>query len=94
MEKTVKARTDAMKYIYLMNQVKPVNLVPGVNMITRQMATEYLEVPADKVSAYCSAHKKEMSEYGTLKLGASDMATYGFNVMSRSKAVVMMRRCN
>lgn len=76
---TAVARNELMKYAYLMNEVKPVNKIPLMDVISLQMAAEYLEMPTESVRTYYANHRKELEKYGTIKLSAKDFESAGYS---------------
>lgn len=76
---TAEARNELMKYAYLMNEVKPVSKIPLMDVISLQMAAEYLEMSTESVRTYYANHRKELEKYGTIKLSAKDFESAGYS---------------
>lgn len=73
-------RTRRMTYSSVMQEVKPIKLLPVLNVATLHMVAEYFETDYVNVSNYYSCHKKELEEYGVVKLTPKDFENSGFAV--------------
>lgn len=71
-------RTNRMKYIDVMDKVKPVKLLPKLDVITIAGAAEYLETDMRFVSNYYAGHLKDIQEYGVAKLFVKDFLDAGY----------------
>lgn len=71
-------RANRMKYIDVMDKVKPVKLLPKLGVITIAGAAEYLETEPTFISSYYAGHLKELQEYGATKLFANDFLNAGY----------------
>lgn len=76
--KAKEIRTNRMKYIDVMDKVKPVKLLPKLGVITIAGAAEYLETEPTFISSYYAGHLKELQEYGATKLFANDFLNAGY----------------
>lgn len=71
-------RANRMKYIDVMDKVKPVKLLPKLDVITIAGAAEYLETDMRFVSNYYAGHLKDIQEYGVSKLSVEDFLGAGY----------------
>ncbi len=71
-------RANRMKYIDIMDKVKPVKLLPKLDVITIAGAAEYLETEPTFISSYYAGHLKELQEYGATKLFTNDFLNAGY----------------
>ena len=71
-------RANRMKYIDVMDKVKPVKLLPKLDVITIAGAAEYLETDMRFVSNYYAGHLKDIQEYGVAKLFVKDFLDAGY----------------
>ena len=76
--KAKEIRASRMKYIDVMDKVKPVKLLPKLDVITIAGAAEYLETEPTFISSYYAGHLKELQEYGATKLFANDFLNAGY----------------
>lgn len=76
--KAKEIRANRMKYIDVMDKVKPVKLLPKLDVITIAGAAEYLETEPTFISSYYAGHLKELQEYGATKLFANDFLNAGY----------------
>ena len=76
--KAKEIRANRMKYIDAMDKVKPVKLLPKLDVITIAGAAEYLETEPTFISSYYAGHLKELQEYGATKLFANDFLNAGY----------------
>lgn len=73
-------RSNKMKYMNVMQEVKPIKLLPILNVATLSMVAEYFETDYANVSRYYREHQSELEEYGIIKLKAEDFANAGYTV--------------
>ena len=71
-------RANRMKYIDVMDKVKPVKLLPKLDVITIAGAAEYLETEPTFISSYYAGHLKDLQEYGATKLFVNDFLNAGY----------------
>lgn len=76
--KAKEIRANRMKYIDVMDKVKPVKLLPKLGVITIAGAAEYLETEPTFISSYYAGHLKELQEYGATKLFTNDFLNAGY----------------
>lgn len=76
--KAKEIRASRMKYIDVMDKVKPVKLLPKLGVITISGAAEYLETEPTFISSYYAGHLKELQEYGATKLFTNDFLNAGY----------------
>lgn len=76
--KAKEIRASRMKYIDVMDKVKPVKFLPKLDVITIAGAAEYLETEPTFISSYYAGHLKELQEYGATKLFANDFLNAGY----------------
>lgn len=76
--KAKEIRASRMKYIDVMDKVKPVKLLPKLDVITIAGAAEYLETEPTFISSYYAGHLKDLQEYGATKLFANDFLNAGY----------------
>lgn len=76
--KAKEIRANRMKYIDVMDKVKPVKLLPKLDVITIAGAAEYLETEPTFISSYYAGHLKELQEYGATKLFTNDFLNAGY----------------
>lgn len=76
--KAKEIRANRMKYIDVMDKVKPVKLLPKLDVITIAGAAEYLETEPTFISSYYAGHLKDLQEYGATKLFANDFLNAGY----------------
>lgn len=87
-------RAQRMKYIHVMNEVKPVPKLPKLDLVTTAMAAEYFEVDASTINSSYSFRKKELEEYGIIKLKVDDFINAGYDVStSEEHHTVKIARC-
>lgn len=73
-------RNKRMEYIGIMDEIKPVKLLPVLDIATLTMVAEYFETEYSVVSGYYSGHQKELEEYGIIKMKTKDFANAGYSV--------------
>lgn len=73
-------RNKRMEYIGIMDEIKPVKLLPMLDIATLTMVAEYFETEYSVVSGYYSGHQKELEEYGIIKMKTKDFANAGYSV--------------
>lgn len=73
-------RNKRMEYIGIMDEIKPVKLLPVLDIATLTMVAEYFETEYSVVSGYYSGHQKELEEYGIIKMKAKDFVNAGYSV--------------
>ncbi len=76
--KAKEIRASRMKYIDVMDKVKPVKFLPKLDVITIAGAAEYLETEPIFVANYYANHLKELQEYGVAKLFTNDFLNVGY----------------
>ena len=76
--KAKEIRANRMQYIDVMDKVKPVKLLPKLDVITIAGAAEYLETEPTFISSYYAGHLKDLQEYGATKLFANDFLNAGY----------------
>lgn len=76
--KAKEIRASRMKYIDVMDKVKPVKFLPKLDVITIAGAAEYLETEPTFISSYYAGHLKDLQEYGATKLFANDFLNAGY----------------
>lgn len=84
-------RSKKMQYMSVMQEVKPLKLLPMLNVATLTMVSEYLETEYSNVSGYYSTHQKELEEYGIIKLKIKNFTDVGYTVdpeMTRGCGIV------
>lgn len=84
-------RNKKMQYMSVMQEVKPLRLLPMLNVATLTMVSEYLETEYSNVSSYYSTHQKELEEYGIIKLKIKNFTDAGYTVdpeMTRGCGIV------
>lgn len=73
-------RSKRMQYIGVMDEIKNLPLLPKLNVATLQMVADYFGVDKSVVSNYYNGHKKELEEYGIIKLQWRDFENAGYDV--------------
>lgn len=73
-------RSKRMQYINVMDDVKKLPLLPKLNVATLQMVADYFGMDKTVVSNYWNTHKKELEEYGIIKLQWNDFENAGYTV--------------
>lgn len=73
-------RTKRMAYSSVMQEIKPIKILPVLNVATLHMVAEYLETDFNNVSVYYNSHKKELEEYGIAKISLKNFENAGYTV--------------
>lgn len=85
MNLTKEHRMDLMKYIDAMEEVKHFDLLPVLNVATRQMLADYFEVPISTLQYYCIKHSDELADFGAIYLYKSNFINAGYRPVFENK---------
>lgn len=87
-------RAKRMAYAHVMEEVKPLTLLPELNVATLSMVADYFETDVSVVSGYYSTHKYELEEYGIIKLTPKDFRNAGYEIKNKTTASYFAEKDN
>lgn len=73
-------RSKRMQYIGVMDEIKELPLLPMINVATLQSVADYFGLDVCTISNYWNIHKRELEEYGIIKLRWQDFENAGYTV--------------
>lgn len=73
-------RNKRMQYIDVMDDVKMLPLLPRLDVATLQMVADYFGLEKTAVSSYSNTHRKELEDYGIVKLRSNDFENAGYDI--------------
>lgn len=73
------------EHIYVMESMKPLEMLPVLNVLPISMVAAYLEIPKERIRNYHGKHTEEMESVGCKRLYLSDFKNAGYKVSSYGK---------
>lgn len=73
-------RNKRMQYIDVMDDIKVLPLLPRLDVATLQMVADYFGVEKTVVQNYSNTHRKELEDYGIVKLRSKDFENAGYDI--------------
>lgn len=71
-------RSKQMGFISVMDDVKELKTLPDLDVATIRMVADYLETSQSNVANYYNNHRKELEEYGIIKLNLKSFTDAGY----------------
>lgn len=73
-------RNKRMQYIDVMDDIKVLPLLPRLDVATLQMVADYFGIEKTVVQNYSNTHRKELEDYGIVKLRRKDFENAGYDI--------------
>lgn len=73
-------RNKRMQYIDVMDDIKVLPLLPRLDVATLQMVADYFGLEKTVVYNYSNTHRKELEDYGIVKLRSKDFENAGYDI--------------